>query len=141
MAYDRSFSAKVFPILMAAFDTYLSSIYNDRVYVGVPPTNPTFPCLVYQSQDGGGVRQDVIDQNVWDGLITFRSIDTTLSGAWNRILQVADALPNIAYPNIVASGYLIDYLIDHPMWFPIEKTTTNTIHTAAIIVKFTVAKG
>ena len=133
MAYDNSFQAKVFPLLMMAFDTALGSLYNDRVYAGVAPSNPTFPCLVYQSQDGGGVRDDHINQNGWDGLITFRSIDVTLSGAWNRLIQVADALPNVTI-----SGYGVTYIPDHPQWFPVEKLSTSNIYTAGLIVQFKV---
>lgn len=135
MAYDIAFIAKVFPVLMDAFDTTLGPIYSGRIYAGVGPTTPTFPECIYQSQDGGGKRRDYLQQNGWQGLITFRSVDTTLSGAWNRAIQILNALPSLT-----ASGYSILAIADKAQWFPVEKRSFGNVYTAGIIVNFTVTK-
>lgn len=128
-----NFQARVFPALMAGFDVGLSDVYDGRLYASVPPTQPEYPLAVYQSQDGGGVRLDTLGKNGWEGLITFRSIDTTMSGAWNKLYQLVQAIPQV-----VASGYLIEYRPEHPMWMPVEKVSAGNIYTAAIIVTFNV---
>lgn len=140
MAYDRTFIAKIFPALQTAFDTYLGSIYDGKIYALVKTGSPDFPYCVYQSQDGGGVRADHINQNGWSGLITFRSIDTTLSGAWNRALQLLQALPNITVSGAVP-GFSIDYTAEKPQWFPVEKLSTGYVYTAGLIVRFDIAAG
>lgn len=136
MAYDKSFVAKIFPALQTAFDDYLAAIYNGNLFAIVKTGSPPFPYCVYQSQDGGGKRADYLNQNGWNGLITFRSIDTTLSGAWNKSLQLLDAMPTV-----VASGYSIDFIAEKPQWFPVEKLSTGYVYTAGIIVNFTINKS
>lgn len=134
MAYDKTFMAKIFPALMDAFDTTLGPVYDGRIYASVPPAKPTLPCAVYQSQDLGGKRTDYLQQNGWSGLITFRSIDTTLSGAWNNALQLLVALDTITVP-----GFSINYIADRPQWFPVERLSTGNVYTAGIIVNFTIS--
>lgn len=135
MPYDVAFQAKIFPMLMQAFDDGIGSVVNGRLYATVAPPQPTYPLIVYQSQDGGGLRTDTIGRNGWEGMITFRSIDTTYSGAWNNILGIVNAIPNV-----VASGYRIEYLPEKPQWFPVERISTTNIYTAAIIVRFKIEK-
>ncbi len=135
MSYDVNFQAKIFPMLMVAFDEGLSSVYDGRLYATVAPPQPTFPYCVYQSQDNGGKKFDTFGRNGWDGFITFRSIDTTTSGAWNRLLQLTETIPMV-----VASGYLIEYMPDHPMWMPVERVTAGNIYTAALVVRFQISK-
>jgi hypothetical protein len=136
MPYDRTFMAKVFPALQTAFDDTLGSIYDGKIFATVKTGSPDFPYCVYQSQDGGGVRADYLDQNGWNGLITFRSLDTTLSGAWNRTLQILQALPAITG---AVPGFYIDYIAERPQWFPVEKLSTGYVYTAGIIVSFTMS--
>lgn len=135
MTYDTAFIAKVFPMLAEAFDTTLSSIFGGRLYESVGPAKPTFPECIYQSQDGGGKRDDYIGQNGWQGLITFRSIDTTLSGARNNTIQLLDALPSLT-----ASGYSILTIPEKPQWFPVETLSTGRVYTAGVVVRFFVQK-
>lgn len=134
MGYDVEFQAKIFPMLMTAFES-LESIYDGRLYAIAAPSKPTFPYAVYQSQDGGGLRKDTLNRNGWEGLITFRSIDTTYSGAWNKLNSLVDAIPSV-----VASGFLIEYLPEHPIFLPIDKSTQTNIYTAGIIVRFRIEK-
>lgn len=137
MAYDTSFQAKVFPVLMTAFETYLADVFAGRLYASVAPATPVFPLGVYQSQDGGGQRQDYINQNGWQGLITFRSLATSLSAAWDNIILLSDRLVGLSASGV--SGYTISYQPDHAQWFPVEKTTDyGNIYTAGLIVSFSV---
>ncbi len=133
MAYDINFQPKIFPMLHTAFQTGLAPVFDGRLYASVAPPTPTFPLGVYQSQDGGGIRVDSLSRNGWEGLITFRSIDTTLSGAWTKLNQLVESIPAV-----VASGYLIEYRPEHPMWMPVERRTSGNIYTAAIVVTFRV---
>lgn len=139
MSYDPTFQARVFPILMEAFETYLSDTFDGRLYAIVPPATPTFPLGVYQSQDGGGVNADFVDQSGWEGLITFRSLSTSLIVAWDNIALLSARLVGLTASGI--TGYSIKHKPEHPQWFPIEKTTEyGTIYTAGLIVSFSVYK-
>lgn len=134
--YDSSFQAKVFPVLKTAFDTYLSGVFDGRLYMGVPPSNPTFPCGVFQSQDRGGVNADKINQNGWEGLITFRSIDISASTADANLIALCNLLPTM----VLASGYSMTFRASHPQWFPIEKKDGVSVYTSGLIVEFNVYK-
>lgn len=139
MSYDTSFQAKVFPVLMTAFETYLAEVYDGRLYASVPPATPEFPLGVYQSQDGGGLNADFINTNGWTGLITFRSIDITLDGAWDNINLLADRFAGLIASGV--PGYSISVKPEHPQWFPVEKTTEyGSVYTAGLIVSFSVYK-
>lgn len=139
MTYDKSFQAKVFPALKTAFETYLADVYDNRLYSIVAPSTPTFPLGVYQSQDGGGLRTDKINENGWEGLITFRSLATSSDEAWDNLLLLVERLVGLSASGV--SGYSIGYTLEHPQPFPVEKTTEyGSIHTAAIIVSFSVYK-
>jgi hypothetical protein len=121
-------------MLMQAFDYGIGPIFDGRLYATVAPPQPTYPLCIYQSQDNGGIKFDTFSRNGWRGFITFRSIDTTLSGAWNKVLELVNAIPAV-----VASGYLIEYMPNHPQWFPVERVTQGNLYTAAIIVEFQVS--
>lgn len=138
MAYDPAFQAKVFPILFAAFEEHFGEIFEGRVYAQVATPLHEYPSLVYQSQDAGGSNSDKIGFNGWEGLITFRSMDITLSGAWNKAAELATAFPNVTH-----SGYSIRIKAQNPQMFPVEKVTsvkngtaiTGNVYTAGIITE------
>jgi len=139
MSYDSTFQAQVFPALMTAFEDYLADVFDGRLYAFVAPATPTLPLGVYQSQDGGGRRTDFINQNGWSGLITFRSIATSLASAWDNILALSARLDGLTASGV--AGYTIQAIPDHPQAFPIEKTTEyGTLYTAALIVSFSIYK-
>lgn len=139
MPYDLSFQARVFPALMTAFETYLATVYDGRLYASVGPATPTFPYGVYQSQDGGGLNADFIDQSGWQGLITFRSLATSLEEAWDNIELLSDRLVGLSISGV--AGYAISHKPEHPQWFPVEKTTEyGSIYTAGLVVSFSVYK-
>jgi len=127
--YDETFQAHVWPVIISLMDQYVAPVYSGRVSRNVPASLTTFPVGVYQSADGGGKNDDMIGQNGWKGFITFRSIDLTQSGAMNRLLQVAAVLPTIVH-----SGYAVSFHIDRPQEFPIEKITTSSVYTSALVL-------
>src|SRR5688500_19255061 len=100
MAYDRKLPAYVWPVLRNVFGTQFASIWNGRLYRDtiIPPINT--PAAVYQSQDNGGEEIRYVDKNSWRGLITFRSIDTTASGAENKLIQFVTKIDTDIQNNI-----------------------------------------
>lgn len=131
MSYDTVFQAKVWPIIIAELSEHIAPVFSGRLSHKVPASLSQFPVGVYQSQDGGGQNDDTIGYNGWVGDITFRSIDTTLSGAWNKSLEVSNALLTISNPS-----YDISVQIVRPIEFPVEKLTQGSIYTAGIVASF-----
>jgi hypothetical protein len=136
MPYDPIFQARVIPILITVFDQYLAPVFDDRMYMSINPNagkTLTFPYCIFQSQDDGGLNEDRIDQNGWNGLITFRSIDTTISGAMNKLLELAEQLQYIT-----TSGYAIQIHPQKPKWFPVERLTQGNVYTMGLVVLFSI---
>ncbi len=133
--YDPVFQAKIIPVLNSAFADALGPVYEDRVYAYVAPAKPTFPLMVYHPQDGGGRRADVIGQNGWEGLMTFRSMDITLSGAANKLIEAAEQ-----FISVTASGYIIRTVFENPQYFPVERTTTGNVYTVGVLATVSVYK-
>lgn len=130
--YDKTFQARVWPIIMDLMDDTIAPVFDGKLAYKVPISLTDFPNGVYQSQDGGGKNDDYINQNGWQGFVTIRSIDTTLSGAWNKALQVATVLSSgVIHPN-----YDITAEVNRPIELPIEKITAGSIYTAGLIVLF-----
>jgi hypothetical protein len=135
MSYDPVFQAKIIPVLNKAFADTLGPIYGGRVYSHVAPSIPTYPLLVYHPQDNGGRRADAIGANGWEGLMTFRSIDTTLAGAANKLIEAAEQFVNLSAP-----GYFIQIVFENPQYFPVEKTTTGNYYTVGVLATIRVYK-
>jgi hypothetical protein len=131
MAYDKTFQAKVWPVIITAMSNYVAPVFNNRLSFGVPSSLSQFPVGVYQSGDAGGKNDDYIGQNGWQGPIIIRSIDLTLSGAWNKALEVAEALQTIEH-----DVYDISVEIPNPQQFPVEKLTQGSVYTAGLVVSF-----
>lgn len=131
MSYDKTFQAKVWPIIIAELSLHIAPVFNGRLSHKVPSSLSQFPVGVYQSQDGGGQNDDHVGMNGWIGDITFRCIDTTISGAWNKALEVATALQNVNN-----ATYDISVFINDPIEFPVEKLTTGSVYTAGLVVSF-----
>src|SRR5687767_8237208 len=118
--YDVTFIPRLWAALARAFDDHLSVVWSGRLYENVAPKTPVFPLGVYQSQDGGGRRKDIIGSNGWSGRITFRSLDKTLAGARTNLITMAGLLPNVA-----ASGFIISIIPDSVQSFPVESYSTG----------------
>lgn len=129
MAYDKVYQAKVWPVIIAELAEHVAPVFSGRLSYKVASSLSVLPVGVYQSQDGGGVNDDRIGQNGWQGLITIRCIDTTLSGAWNKALDVANAAIAITNPT-----YDISVDISKPIEFPVEKLTQGSVYTAGLVV-------
>ena len=127
--YDKTFQAKVWPIIVSAMEQYIAPVFNGRLSADVATTLTQFPLGIYQSQDGGGKNDDTINTNGWQGFVTIRCIDVTQSGAWNKALEVATALDAITNTN-----YNISIKIDKPQRFPVEKLTQGSIYTAGLVI-------
>lgn len=127
--YDKTFQAKVWPIIIAEMSEHIAPVFSGRLSQDIPTSLTQFPVGVFQSQDGGGKNDDYIGQNGWEGQITIRSIDQTISGAWNKALEVAEAL--LMVENEV---YDISVDISKPIKFPVEKLTTGSIYTAGLVI-------
>lgn len=128
--YDKTFQARVWPVIISLLDEYIAPLYDGRLSKNVAISLATFPFGIYQSQDAGGKNNDFIGHNGWTGDVTIRSIDATLSGAWSKALDVANALSS----GVVHATYDISLEISRPIEFPVEKLTTGSVYTAGIIV-------
>lgn len=133
--YDPVFQAKVIPVLNQAFAAAIGPVYGGRVYAYVAPPTPTYPLMVYHPQDGGGRRVDAIAMNGWEGLMTFRSIDTTLNGAANKLIEAAEALVDVTAP-----GYVIQVVFENPQYFPVERTSQGNFYTVGVLATVRVYK-
>ncbi len=129
MSYDKTFQAKVWPVIISELEEHVASVFDGRLSWAVPASLAAFPVGVYQSQDAGGKNDDTIGTNGWVGLITIRCIHTTLSGAWNKALEVASALQTITNPT-----YDISIGLSSPQTFPVEKLTSGSVYTAGLII-------
>lgn len=128
--YDKTFQAKVWPVITSILTEYVAPVYDGRLSFNVPISLTDFPNAVYQSADGGGKNDDYINQNGWTGLVTIRSIDVTLSGAWNHLQQAMGVLAS----GVVHDDYVVSINADRPQTFPIDKITRGTIYTAGVII-------
>lgn len=135
MSYDKTYQAKVWPIIIAELTEHVAPIFDNRFSFGIPASLSNFPVGVYQSQDGGGKNDDYVGMNGWLGDVTIRCIDTTLSGAWNKALEVASGVQNI-------TNLLYDISVDtsRPIQFPVERLTQGSIYTAGIVVTMGIYK-
>lgn len=132
-AYDKTFQAKVWPIIKEVMDTYIAPVFDGRLARDVSPPLTAFPRGVYQSQDGGGSNEDYISMNGWNGLVTIRCMDLTSTGADAKVLEVAQALQTITH-----ATYSIDIHIQSPRTFPVEKITQGSVYTSALVLDITI---
>ena len=132
--YDTTFQAKVWPVLISAFNEYIAPVFNGRLSYKVAASLTPLPVGIYQSQDNGGKSDDYIGMNGWEGLVTIRCLDTTISGAWGKALEVAEQLPNMDHVQ-----YDINTLIVRPIELPVEKlSNVGNVYTAGLIVSIIV---
>lgn len=127
--YDKTFQAKVWPIIIDLMQTYIAPVFNGRLSAKVAVSLTTFPIGIYQSQDGGGKNDDHIGHNGWQGTVTIRCVDTSLDGAWAKALEVAEALQNMTH-----ADYDISVDLNNPIEFPVEKLTQGSIYTAGLVI-------
>lgn len=129
MAYNETFIAHVWPVIIELMEMYIAPVFNGRLSYNVAKTLIP-PLGIYQSQDGGGNNDDHINQNGWKGLVTIRCIDTTLLGAFAKAAEVATALPTMEH-----STYDIVVKTQRPITLPIERITQGSVYTAGLVVE------
>ncbi len=127
--YDDVFQARVWPIINDEFDEHIAPVFDGKLSENIATSLTAFPYGIYQSQDGGGKNNDYIDTNGWIGDVTIRCLDITLSGAWNKALEVATAALTIDNPD-----YDISIQVSRPIKLPVEKITQGSVYTAGIIL-------
>ena len=140
MPYQPTFFTQVMQMIAIAMEE-ANPVYNNRIYFSVPPRDTIFPVLVYQSQDLGGQNDDTIGNNGWQGLITLRSIDTTLSGATNTLSFATELLTANDNLGILVGGlptlsgnYRVQFYPDKPIPLPVDSLTSGDYYTAGILV-------
>ncbi len=136
MTYQVTFPAQVWQIVSHAMTT-VEYLFDSRVYDTVPMQNTAYPCLVYQSQDLGGKNEPTIGLNGWNGFVTFRAIDYSLSGAYNLLaLACADLANSVSVSGIITlSGtFGVQFTPDKPIPFPVEQLTEGLLYQAGVLV-------
>lgn len=128
--YDKTFQVKVWPVIISVFNDYLAPVYSGKLSKDVAISKSAFPYGIYQSQDGGGKNDDHIGENGWKGQVVIRNIDTTLSGAWNKALEIGQALLTIDHP-----VYDVRADIRQPMSLPVEKLNDISVYTAGLLIE------
>jgi hypothetical protein len=134
MPYDHSFPVQVHPALADAFDDTLADVYDGRLYFQVAPPNRPFPCCVYQYATGNSDVADYVGFNGWDATFLFRSMDYTISGAYNNLKALVNKLPEVT-----VSGWYVSYKVGGTIQLPVERISTGDIHTAGIQINIKVA--
>lgn len=130
MSYDNTFQAKIWPVFRSALDVIASGKISGKLYRQVPSDAVTLPCIVYQSQDGGGKRDDRMGDNGWEGFITFRSISYDADEADNNLIALANE-----FQFVTASGFYISIIPEHPVEFPVEKKSAGKIYTSGLLTR------
>lgn len=136
MAYQVAFQAQVLPMVFEIMDT-IGQYTGGRVHYQIAPDNTEYPVFIYQSQDGGGVNDDTIGHNGWNGLLTLRCAHTSLSGVFNLLTHAMNMLCvpsgfNVTSP-LLSGTFNARFVGDHIIPLPTETLTEGTIYQAGII--------
>lgn len=133
MSYDIAFQTQALVLVRQALVEALTEIFAGRIYWQVAPQDATYPLCIFQSQDGGGRRDDYVGENGWSGQITLRVLsddpdeaDTTLA-----------LLPALLQGQSIG-GYSLTIVPDRPLTIPPELTPEGAVYTAAVICTITI---
>lgn len=140
MSYQPTFQVEVWRMIRNALSA-ADSVYDNRVYFVVAPRDSTYPLLVYQSQDLGGINYDTINANGWRGLVTLRSIATDIDIAQTKLAQALQAIsPSVTTSGITTSGlFNVSIKPGYPLLLPVERLTeTELLYTAAVVTEIIV---
>lgn len=140
MAYQTTFQAEVWRMIRNALSA-ADSVYDNRVYFVVAPRDSTYPILVYQSQDLGGINYDTINANGWRGLVTLRSIATDIDTAQTKLAQALQAIGmSVTVSGITTSGlFNMSMKPVYPLLLPIERLTeTDLLYTVAVVTEIVI---
>jgi hypothetical protein len=116
----------------------ISGQYGGRVFFNAAPPEVPYPYLIYQSDSSLGYSYSMLNMSAWKGIITMRSISSTLAGASDSLAELSNGFPgpfvvsgiaNIAVP------YDVQFYPYKVYSFPIERLNSTAIYTAAIGVE------
>ena len=118
--------------------TQVSGQYGGRVYYNVAPSDIPFPYLIYQSDSSLGGVYGMLNTTAWKGIITFRSLSTSLAGASDSLGDllnkldrpfVVSGIPNITIP------YDVQFQPYKSYSFPVERLNNSAVYTSAVGVE------
>jgi hypothetical protein len=118
--------------------TQVSGQYGGRIYYEVAPAQISAPYLVYQMDPSLGSIYGMLNTTAWKGIITFRSLSTSLAEASDSL---GDLLNKLNYP-IVVSGipnitipYDVQFYPYKSYSFPVERINNSAVYTSAVGVE------
>ena len=118
--------------------TQVSGQYGGRVYYNVAPSDIPFPYLIYQSDSSLGGVYGMLNTTAWKGIITFRSLSTSLAGASDSL---GDLLNKLDRPFVVSGipNITIHYYVQFQPYkrysFPVERLNNSAVYTSAVGVE------
>ena len=116
----------------------VSGQYGERVYYNVAPSDAQFPYLIHQNDSSLGGIYGMLNTTAWKGIITFRSLSSSLSGASDSLGDllnkldrsfVVSGIPNITIP------YGVQFSPYKSYSFPVERLNSSAVYTSAVGVE------
>lgn len=89
-----------------------------RLYWRKAVTGAALPCVVHQSQDGGGVNDPFLSVGGWSGEWTVKALanDDATSETW--LAAIRGGMDALALPATFPTGYTIQAIYDRPLVLP-----------------------
>lgn len=128
MSYDIAFQTQALVLIRQALVAVLADTFDGRVYWQFAPQDAAYPLCVFQSQDGGGRRDDYVGENGWTGQITLRVLSDDPDEADTTLALLPPLLQNQS-----VEGYSLTVVPDRPLAIPPEMMPEGAVYTAAVI--------
>jgi len=134
--HDPRFYANLWKIIGRS----LSGVYNTysgRIYYQAAPIHTEFPVLVYQTQINRSHAVLMLNDSYWEGLVTFRSISTSLNDAQERLTTLVEKITSQQIVTLSGFSYpfSLRYIVNDVPSFPVERISESYIYTAAITME------
>jgi hypothetical protein len=116
----------------------ISGQYSGRVFFNAAPPEAPYPYLIYQSDSSLGYSYSMLNMSAWKGIITMRSVASTLAGASDSLAELANhftapfvvsGIANISIP------YDVQFYPYKVYSYPVERLNSTAIYTSAIGVE------
>ena len=126
--------ANIWRILARAI-VQVSGIYGGRVFYNTAPSEIEYPYLIYQSDSSLGYNFNMLNTTAWKGIITMRSVSTTLASAsdslayWMHNLNEPILVTGLPYVTI---PYDVQFFPYKAYSFPVERLNNATVYTAGV---------
>lgn len=134
--YDPLLYANIWKFIARSLSGILPT-YSGRVYYQIAPANTEFPVLIYQPVVNQSYANLLLNDSYWEGLITFRSISTTLTDAQDRLAQLISETSTVK--TITVSGVQVPHSVRYCIYevpsFPVERLTDGYLYTAAVTME------